>query len=619
MRAIHFFQIEGAFWLGESPAYGGAGGGQLVACRSKKVRANDMISPHNETSAENGASLAAREARVSLPETKSALVLATNTFMKNPVEEKKLAPKYFLYTRKSTEDDDHQIMSIEAQLFELREYAHKENLEILEEFQESKSAKKPGRPIFAEMIERIKNSREPMGILSWHPDRLARNSVDGGKIIYLVDIGKIVSLRFPTFWCEPTAQGLFMLQVAFGQSKYYSDNLVENIKRGIRQKLRRGEWLTKAPFGYINNSKTRQIEPHPTHSRVIVLAFEEYAKGTYTIEKLAEFLTDHGVTTKKGTPLGKASVVRILTNRAYLGFVKHNGEWHDGSFERILSPTLFEAVQKVLAGKRKPRRENLPTNFPLTKLMRCGECDGWITAQHSINRWGTIYKYYHCTKKRGRCNQPYIQEPTLAAQFQSLLQTVSLPLEEIDGMENQINHWEQESISSRGTVARQWKSQRETVQTKLDRLVSVYLDNDIEREIYLRRKDALMLQRAEVDEQMQTGGQPRKNPLEPLRSFVLSLRQAKKLAEEENQREWRNFFFSVGSNPVLKDKTLFSNWNELWDFVAKTKADFASGSETRAPRAASDASFSADVSLCGLTGNRTRASAMRMPRNTTLL
>ena len=113
------------------------------------------------------------------------------------------------------------------------------------------------------------NSRLGVGILAWHPDRLARNSVDGGRVIYLVDTEKIVSLRFPTFWFEPTPQGKFMLQVAFGQSKYYSDNLVENINRGIRQKLRRGEWLTLAPFGYVNNPKTRTIEPHPTKSKIV--------------------------------------------------------------------------------------------------------------------------------------------------------------------------------------------------------------------------------------------------------------------------------------------------------------------------------------------------------------
>jgi len=82
---------------------------------------------------------------------------------------KELKPKYFLYARKSTEDDDHQIMSIEAQLFELREYARRENIEILSEFTESKSAKKPGREKFGEMVELIEKSHEPMDILSWHP------------------------------------------------------------------------------------------------------------------------------------------------------------------------------------------------------------------------------------------------------------------------------------------------------------------------------------------------------------------------------------------------------------------------------------------------------------------
>jgi len=77
-------------------------------------------------------------------------------------------PKYFLYARKSTEDDDKQVMSIEAQLFELREFARKENLEILSEFQESKSAKTPGRAVFGEVMARIE-SGEAQGIIAWHP------------------------------------------------------------------------------------------------------------------------------------------------------------------------------------------------------------------------------------------------------------------------------------------------------------------------------------------------------------------------------------------------------------------------------------------------------------------
>src|SRR3990167_4977274 len=102
--------------------------------------------------------------------------------------------KYFLYARKSTEDEERQVMSIEAQLVELEEYAKREKLEIVERFIESKSAKKPGREVFNKMITKIQEGNEPLSLLAWHPDRLARNSVDGGQIIYLIDIGKLVSL-----------------------------------------------------------------------------------------------------------------------------------------------------------------------------------------------------------------------------------------------------------------------------------------------------------------------------------------------------------------------------------------------------------------------------------------
>ena len=494
-----------------------------------------------------------------------------------------LKPKYFLYARKSTEDDDHQIMSIEAQLFELREYARRENLEIIREFQEAKSAKKPRRERFAEMIDEIEK-REGVGILAWHPDRLARNSVDGGRIIYLVDTGKIVSLRFPQFWFEPTPQGKFMLQVAFGQSKYFSDNLIENVKRGIRQKLRRGEWLTLAPFGYVNNPKTRQIEPHPAKSKIVVRAFEEFAKGTHTLKSMSEFLAELGVETKNRTPLAKVSVVKMLTNRAYLGFVKYHGEYHDGNFEPILSPTLFEAVQKVLKSKQRPRKQKDRYDFPFTQFARCGECGNMITAQYATNRFGTRYTYYRCTKKSGKCSQPYLAANALAAQAQTLLQSVSLPLEEIEVMEKQINTWENESISSRGEVVQNLKFKLSETQEKLDRLVSLYLDGDIERDLYLTKKDALLRQKAKLEESLGDFGQQGKNRLEPLRSFVLSLKEAEKVAQTKNYAEWRNFFRSLGSNPEIKDKTLSINWGELWDFTAKTKTDFALRSEPRASR-----------------------------------
>ncbi len=134
--------------------------------------------------------------------------------------------KYFIYTRKSSEDEEKQILSIEAQIQELKDFAKKESLKIVDEFVETKTAKELGRPIFNEMLSQIEKG-EAEGILAWHPDRLARNSVDGGKIIWLLDMGKIQSLKFPTFWFDSTPQGKFMLNIAV-------DNLSENVKRGLR-------------------------------------------------------------------------------------------------------------------------------------------------------------------------------------------------------------------------------------------------------------------------------------------------------------------------------------------------------------------------------------------------
>src|ERR1017187_7960415 len=104
---------------------------------------------------------------------------------------------YFLYARKSTDVEDKQVLSIDAQLSELREFAVREGLNVVAEVIEKQSAKTPGRPIFNNMLARIE-AGQATGILAWHPDRLARNSIDGGRIIYLLAGGELQGLKLPT-------------------------------------------------------------------------------------------------------------------------------------------------------------------------------------------------------------------------------------------------------------------------------------------------------------------------------------------------------------------------------------------------------------------------------------
>ena len=204
--------------------------------------------------------------------------------------------KYFLYARKSTDEDDKQLLSIEAQLEELHEYAARERLEVVREFVEKRTAKEPGRPIFNDMLRRVEKG-EADALLAWHPDRLARNSVDGGKIIYLVDTGKLAALKFPSFWFEDTPQGKFMLSIAFGQSKYYVDNLSENVKRGIRQKLRLGWYPGRAPIGYLNEPRLRTIVIDEATAPLVKKLFETYASGETSYRTIADMANRMGLLT----------------------------------------------------------------------------------------------------------------------------------------------------------------------------------------------------------------------------------------------------------------------------------------------------------------------------------
>ena len=144
---------------------------------------------------------------------------------------------------------------------------------------------------------------------------MARNSIDGGKLIYLLDTGQLQDLKFPTFWFENTPQGKFMLSIAFGQSKYYIDNLSENVKRGLRQKLRNGVLPAKAPWGYKNNEELGTIEIDEDKSKILKKAFELFADGEKSFTDISLFLYKNGFTDKNGKPVKIDRLKNALSNK----------------------------------------------------------------------------------------------------------------------------------------------------------------------------------------------------------------------------------------------------------------------------------------------------------------
>ncbi|HEX5035758.1 MAG TPA: recombinase family protein, partial [bacterium] len=318
---------------------------------------------------------------------------------------------YFLYVRKSTDTEERQVLSIESQIAELKLFAERENLKIKNIFQEAMTAKVPGRPIFSTMLSKIEKG-EADGIIAWHPDRLARNSVDGGRIIYLLDTEHIKFLKFPTFWFENTPQGKFMMQIAFGQSKYYIDNLSENVRRGLRQKVRRGEWPAgRTPPGYFLDKNDRKVKIHPIQGPFIRRLFETYALGNCTLQDLKEMSFEWGLKSLSGTPWAKSQLQKTLKNTFYFGLMNYKDECHQGIHEPLISKELFDRVQKTMVHMGRPNKYR-KRYFPLLGLATCPKCGCSITATLKKG-----HNYYHCTKRRGPCPERYLREEHYALQI----------------------------------------------------------------------------------------------------------------------------------------------------------------------------------------------------------
>jgi len=347
--------------------------------------------------------------------------------------------RYFAYCRKSTDDEDHQVLSIESQQQELKRYAEREKLQLVETKEEARSAKNPGRPVFDELLRRIEHG-EADGILSWHPDRLARNALDGGRVIHLLDTGNLTNLKFPTYTFENTSQGKFMLAIMFGQSKYYVDSLSENVRRGNRTKRERGWFPGLAPMGYLNGrSETGEkiIVPDPDRFHIMKRMWALLLSGGYSVPQLLDIATNEmGLRTPKrrrigGGPVSVSGIYRMFSNPFYAGQLVHENQSYPGKHEPLVTLAQFERTQKMLGKVDRARsKEHV---FAYTGLMHCRTCGGSITAEHKINRYGSRYVYYHCTHKKAiPCREKCLEEGQFEEQILDFLRSIYLDKKEIE-------------------------------------------------------------------------------------------------------------------------------------------------------------------------------------------
>jgi len=343
--------------------------------------------------------------------------------------------KYVLYARKSTESEERQVLSIDSQIKEMMQLAEREGLEIAELKRESHSAKETDqRPIFNEIVQEIK-ARKYNGILTWAPDRISRNAGDLGKIVDLMDAGKLEDIRTfgQRFMNAPNDK--FMLMILCSQAKLENDNRGINVKRGLRTRVEMGLWPGMAPLGYLNQKmmdRKCQLAVDPDRAPIVKKIFEKVAYENWSGRKVYNWLKfELNFHTRGNKPLTLAGVYRIIDSPFYYGIFEYprdSGNWYNGKHQTLITQDLYEKAQAHMK-RDKIVREN--REFAFTKLFTCGMCGSGITAQEKYKELKDTttakYVYYSCSKARDRnCKNKYIREEELIDELFKVIDKVSI-------------------------------------------------------------------------------------------------------------------------------------------------------------------------------------------------
>ncbi len=208
-------------------------------------------------------------------------------------------------------------------------------------------------------------------------DRLARRSYDRELYWHVLTRECGIEVRAAL---EPydltTRAGKLTKKTSEFIADIYLDNLAEEVLKGMRQKLLSGEWVGRAPFGYVNKREEishgkmrRWVETDPIHGPTVAVAFGRYETGEHTLETLTAWLNEHGYTWERGLPWDRAKVHRLLRNPFYAGRLVWNGLEAQGKHELLITPQTFERCQAILREHDCYRDRGAKRSYALNRIL----------------------------------------------------------------------------------------------------------------------------------------------------------------------------------------------------------------------------------------------------------
>ena len=364
--------------------------------------------------------------------------------------------------------------SLEMQAQANQEWAQRKGYLIVDTTQYVETASKQNeRRRFQDIIERVRRTGSIDGLVFHKVDRACRNLTDLAMLERLEqEEGKRVFFSSQEF--PQNAAGRLGIGVMGVAARWYTDNLREEVNKGLRGKVKAGEYPHAPPYGYCRgkNAEGRKLPvPDPGRADAIRTIFSLMASGEYTLDTLREKLLRDGIWFSATHPKWTRSyLASTLRHPFYIGKIRWHGQIYQGKHEPLVDEWTWQQVQDVFAGRNRARHLQRREFTYGSGLIRCAHCGYRVTAEIHKQR----YTYYRCSQVRHREHpeEPaWVPERLLESQILVLLSKLVLPEEVYEWVAAYLKRTEARNAADAETELRSLRQKASQAQNALDALL----------------------------------------------------------------------------------------------------------------------------------------------------
>ena len=422
------------------------------------------------------------------------------------------------------------------------------------------------RPVFKELLRYLEDNPQVGYVVIYMRSRAFRNYTDAAiakRILAMMGV-KLVSAKeeFGDGYMGDAMEAItdIMNEVQVRQNG-------DDISNKMFHKAKNGGTTGRAKLGYLNVRKdfdgrlVNTIEVDQERAPLIQWAFEQYATGEYSLTALQQELADQGLTTRKtakwaAKPISRSQLGLILRDPYYLGMVTFKGEVYPGRHEALVTPELFNQVQRVIDVRMRRTQRDITHNHFLRSLMHCARCHAagrrsQLVYSQPVNHAGQPYEYYHCRhRQEPDCGLPHLRVSDVESAMQREVSSLRLTHDEATALREHTTSHLERRLAVEHDMRVRLKKELATLDVKEQRLLDLAADASIPTDSLRKRLKELQVSKATLQHKLARTDDQVREETDAMLAYIALL-------------EYPGQFYAAATDGV-KRKLLSAFYTHLW-------------------------------------------------------